>query len=85
MDSSDLTPTHSLHDLHKQTLEEQRAAVGLAKAIFYCQTQISHDNIRYFVQKPDNNPMDEGLKQYMVNLEATQRRDHADKDIIDQC
>jgi hypothetical protein len=29
--------------------------------------------------------MDEGLRQYMANLEATQRRDHADKEIIDQC
>ncbi|KAF2432716.1 autophagy protein 16 [Tothia fuscella] len=28
--------------------------------------------------------MDDGLRQYMLNLEATQRRDHADRDIINQ-
>lgn len=29
--------------------------------------------------------MDDALRQYMVNIEATQRRDHADRDLISQC
>jgi hypothetical protein len=29
--------------------------------------------------------MDEALRQFMANIEATQRRDHADEEFIEQC